>query len=83
MISLKLQHVTWISSPQAYLKEGTAIIQLVMFDDQIGSLIYLCSPVLKLICLDQDSIEVCLKSITIFSAFITMEVSLSLIVVFY
>jgi hypothetical protein len=41
MISLKLQHVTLISSPQAYLKEGTAIIQLVMFDDQIGCLIYL------------------------------------------
>lgn len=41
MTSLKLQHITSISSPQAYLKKGTAIIGLVMFDDQIGCLIYL------------------------------------------
>lgn len=30
-----------MSSPQANLKEGTAIVQLVIFDDQIGCLIYL------------------------------------------
>ena len=54
---LKMQQVTWHSSPQAFLKEDTAIDQLVIFDDQLDASFIYCSPVLKLICLDQESVR--------------------------
>ncbi|KAF8411788.1 hypothetical protein HHK36_004347 [Tetracentron sinense] len=41
----------------AYLKEDTAIVQLVIFDDPIGASFIYCSPVLKLIYLDLESVR--------------------------
>lgn len=57
------------------MKEDTAIVQLVIFDDQLdASFIYYCSPVLKLICLHQELVEVCF--ISIYSPLVYMKVSL-------
>ena len=39
------------------MKEDTAIVQLVIFDDQLGASFIYCSPVLKLICLDQELVR--------------------------
>ncbi|KAI8532157.1 hypothetical protein RHMOL_Rhmol11G0191800 [Rhododendron molle] len=41
----------------AYLKEDTAIVQLVIYDDHLDASFIFCSPVLKLICLDQESVR--------------------------
>ncbi|CAL5438844.1 unnamed protein product [Camellia sinensis] len=42
---------------RAFLKEDTAIVQLVIFDDELDASFIYCVPVLKLICLDQESVR--------------------------
>lgn len=62
------------------MKEDTAIVQLVLIDDELGASFIYCSRVLKLICLDQELVRGMLcKHKHMYSALIDMKVSLSFV----